>query len=146
MWKWLAGILATVISGVVVYQLTTPTPAPSAIDIAGFVVDAESNALITNALVRLEVQGHSNAQRTDTEGRFYFDVEGDNSNYAATLEVEATGYEKYSINSSLQSLSNQIPKLTRVPGARGGAAVHPAKLPLPTYTRRMDAAKIVFHR
>ena len=59
---WLAGILATVISGVIVYYVTLPKSSP--IDIAGFVVDAETNALVPDALVSLEVNKQSTRQRT----------------------------------------------------------------------------------
>ena len=149
MGKWLAGILATVISSVAVYYLTTQKPSATPIVVEGFVVNAESNALVTDAVVRLDIHGHATTQNTDTEGRFYFSVEGDNLNDAATLEVKAPNYKNYSVNDSLQALGNQIPKLTPEGGEKGKTTVagaRPEQRPVPHYTRRVDAAKLVLQR
>lgn len=140
--KWIGGILATVISSVLIYYLTQgqkPLPAPP-IEIEGRVVDISTNALIPGALVRLNADKFTGSQHTDTEGRYCFVVESLAPTTAATFEIEASGYPRFSINETLQYLSNledshlmrasaESPKPSeppKTPGGGGAAAGGPA--------------------
>ena len=81
---WIAGILATIISGVVVFYVTN-RPTPVSVEVAGSVVDASTKTVISDALVRLTVRGRPESQRTDSNGRYYFDIEGGNIADSACL-------------------------------------------------------------
>lgn len=128
---WIAGILATIISGVVIYYVTNP-PKPVAVEVAGSVVDGSTKTVISDATVRLTVRGRPESQRTDSNGQYYFSIEGSNSTDSATLLVEATGYNPFSKNGSLLSLNEQSPNLTRIiaaaPGPGAVAGRRPVKL------------------
>lgn len=106
--KWIAGVLATVISSVLIYYLTQghKTPPVAPLEIEGRVVDVTTNSLISGALVRLKMEKFAGEQPTDSEGRYCFVVESLAPTTAATFEIEASGYPRYSINETLQYLSN----------------------------------------
>jgi hypothetical protein len=137
---WIAGILATIISGVVVFYVTN-RPTPVSVEVAGSVVDASTKTVISDALVRLTVRGRPESQRTDSNGRYYFDIEGGNIADSASLLVDATDYKQYSINGSLQSLDNQSPNLTRISPSRPGPGAVLGRHPITL--RRKDAVKVV---
>lgn len=138
---WIAGILATIISAVVIYYVL-PHPKPDPVEVSGSVVDGSTKTVISDAQVRLTIRGRPESQRTDTNGRYYFDIEGGNIADSASLLIEATGYNQFSINGSLQSLDNQSPNLTRVIAARPGPGAVLGQRPLTS--RRKDAVRIVF--
>lgn len=106
--KWIAGILATVISSVLIYYLTEghKPPPVAPLEIEGRVVDVSTNSLISGALVRLKTEKFAGEQPTDSEGRYCFVVESLAPTTVATFEIEASGYPRYSINETLQYLSN----------------------------------------
>jgi hypothetical protein len=129
--KWIGGILATVISSVLIYYLTQgPKPLPAApIEIEGRVVDVSTNALISGALVRLNADKFTGSQHTDTEGRYCFVVESLAPTTAATFEIEASGYPHYSINETLQYLSNLEDSHLMHASAESPKPSEPAKTP-----------------
>ena len=105
--KWVAGIIAAVISGVLIYYLTTPKgPAPSqtSIQIEGRVIDLATKKLIEGAHVTLRAGKYSGSQFTDTSGRYGFDVSLPETT-EATFEIAAAGYPQYSVNCTLKRLS-----------------------------------------
>jgi hypothetical protein len=109
--KWTKGILTTVVSSVAIYYLTVyltdrgKTPPPAPLEIEGRVVDVSTNSLISGAQVRLKAEKFAGEQQTDSEGRYCFVVEALTPTTAATFEIEARGYPRYSINETLQYLS-----------------------------------------
>jgi hypothetical protein len=138
---WIAGVLATIFSGVALYYIIPHPPVgPDSVAIAGSVVDASAKTVISDATVRLTVRGRPESQRTDSNGQYYFSIEGSNSTDSATLLVEATGYNPFSKNGSLLSLNDQSPNLTRIiPTAPGPGAV-PGRRPVKI---SRNAAKII---
>ncbi len=103
--KWVAGILATVISSVLIYYLTRPVPPPPAsIQIEGRVIDLAEKSLIEGAHVTLRAGKYSGLQLTDSLGRYGFDVPLPETT-EATFVIEAAGYPRYSVNGTLKKLS-----------------------------------------
>jgi hypothetical protein len=100
---WVGGILATVISGVLVYRLTPP-PNNTVVQVEGRVIDIATNSLIKDARVTLRAGPYSQSQMTDTEGRYGFDVPLPETT-EGNLVIEATGYHRYSVNRTLKKLS-----------------------------------------
>jgi hypothetical protein len=134
---WIAGIVATVISGVLVVYLTQP----SSFDVTGSVLDASTRTVVSDAQVRLTVRGRPESQATDSNGQYYFAIERGSGDDGATLLVEAKGYEPYTRNGSLQSLTDQSPNLTRSSPEKAGPGAVPGKH-APTFHRK-DAVRIV---
>ncbi len=105
--KWVAGILATVISSVLIYYLTIPKPPrlpESSIQIEGRVIDLATKSLIEGAHVTLRAGKYSGSQSTDSVGRYGFDVPLPETT-EATFEIVAVGYPRYSVNGTLKKLS-----------------------------------------
>jgi hypothetical protein len=129
--KWIGGILATVLSSVLIYYLTEgrKTPPAAPIEIEGRVVDVSTNALIPGALVLLKTDKFIGSQHTDTEGRYCFVVESLAPTTAATFEIEASGYPRYSINETLQYLSNLEDSQLMRTSAGSPTPSEPAKTP-----------------
>lgn len=166
--QWAGGILATVISSVLIYQFTRPPDPPTLpISIEGRVIDVSSNALISDANVSLRAGKFKGAQRTDKFGRYCFEVDGLPGTTAATFEIEAPGYKAYVSMQPLTRLSdaedNELlplaPKAAGAPnppgnlGAVAGKVVpEPAKFPvtvakvaLPAYARRPEFVRVGPH-
>jgi hypothetical protein len=104
---WCAGILATVISSVLIYYFTRPVPPPpvvSSIQIEGRVIDIAKKTLIPNARVSLRAGAISRFQVTDTLGRYGFDISGLPETTEASFAIEAPGYPPYSVNATLAKL------------------------------------------
>jgi len=166
--QWVAGILATVISSVLIYQITRPPDPPTLpISIEGRVIDVSSSTLISDANVTLRASKFRGTQRTDKFGRYCFEVDGLLGTTVATFEIEAPGYKAYGVNATLARLSdaedNELlplgPKSAGAPnppgslGAVAGKVVpEPAKLPvtvakvsLPAYARRPEFVRVGPH-
>ena len=165
---WAGGILATVISSVLIYPFTPPPDPPTLpISIEGRVIDVSSNALISDANVSLRAGKFKGSQRTDKFGRYCFEVDGLPGTTAATFEIEAPGYKAYGVNATLTRLSDAedsellplAPKSAGAPnppgnlGAVAGKVVpEPAKFPvtvakvsLPAYARRPEFVRVGPH-
>jgi hypothetical protein len=162
---WAGGILATVISSVLIYHFThEPTPPPPPISIEGRVIDVATSTLIADANVTLRAGEFRGAQRTDKFGRYCFEVDGLPGTTAATFDIEAPGFKAYGINATLARLSdaedNELlpltpkPTGTATPPGNLGAVVgkvlaEPAKSPvavakvtLPAYARRPEFVRV----
>jgi hypothetical protein len=166
--QWAGGILATVISSVVIYHFTRPPDPPTLpISIEGRVIDVSSSTLISDANVTLRADKFRGTQRTDKFGRYCFEIEGLPGTTAATFEIEAPGYKAYAVNATLTRLSdaedNELLPMPSKPagapnppghlGAVGGKVVpDPAKFPvtaakvsLSAYARRPEFVRIGPH-
>jgi hypothetical protein len=124
---WVAGIAATVISSVVIYYvLPHGGQSSSSIQIEGRVIDLVQKSLIQGARVTLRAGRYSGSQTTDSLGRYGFDVPLP-ATTEATLVIEAAGYPPYSVNGTLQRLSqvedDQLLHTAVGPGAIPGAPV-----------------------
>jgi hypothetical protein len=138
--KWAAGILATVISSVLIYYLTTPkppVPAEASTQIEGRVIDLATRSLVEGARVTLRAGKYSGSQSTDSLGRYGFDVPLPQTT-EATFIIEAAGYPAYSVNGTLKKLSavedNQLlhEALPGVSASTGGpASTAPSPSPQP---------------
>jgi hypothetical protein len=165
--KGIGGVAGAVVTGVLIYHLTNPTPAPAPpqVGLNGFVSDAASQQPIPNAMVTVDVGPKVATQSTDTEGRFSFAMDGAESapvsaSESASVEVLADGYEHYQTTVAVQPGLNfaelTVPrievKVAAMPDAMhpGAAVVVPAehaapraavilKAPL-NYTARSDRA------
>jgi hypothetical protein len=102
---WVAGIAATVISSVAIYYvLPHGTQSSGSIQIEGRVIDLVQRSLIQGARVTLRAGPYSGSQTTDSLGRYGFEVPLPETT-EATLAIEAAGYPAYSVNETLQRLS-----------------------------------------
>jgi hypothetical protein len=161
--KWAGGILATVISSVLIYHFTHETPPPPApISIEGRVIDISSSTLISDANVTLRAGNFRGSQHTDKFGRYCFEVDGLAGTTEATFGIEAPGYRAYGVNATLARLSNAednellplAPKTTASPSPPGNlgavagkviadkSPVTMAKILLPAYARRPELVRI----
>jgi len=163
--KWAGGILATVISSVLIFYFTRPPAPPTLpISIEGRVIDVATSTLIADANVTLRAGKFRGAQRTDKFGRYCFEVDGLPATTAANFEIEAPGYKAYGVNATLSRLSdaedNELLPLApkpagpaNPPGNMGAVVgkivaepvtfpVNMAKVALPAYARRPELVRI----
>jgi hypothetical protein len=127
-------------------------------------VDFDKAVLISGADVRLTVADTTESQKADSAGSFIFKVPGSKGNLAATLNVSANGFERFSENlSRLDSMQTVYLKHASDGGAGGGkgAAIGArvgAKLnkaeqeqikridaKLPPYRMRQDSVRLTPH-
>lgn len=111
MWKsvgaWAAGILATVISAVLVYHFTQSTPQPSPVpqvQIQGNVLDASSNRLLEGARVEVVVNKSSVEQSTTADGSYGFTITGVDPQTMGQVTVTQAGYKPGGATAPLQDL------------------------------------------
>jgi len=145
--KWIGGILATVISGLLLFwgqqRLWPPTPQPKPapdqrgakqvktkqpqhiFTIDGRVLDTFGAKVIENAWVRLDILSTSEKQQADSEGRYAFSVEGFDPGLAGSISIDAPGYEQLRINLSLSDLSRQKEQRLKPEKDRFGRVVAP---------------------
>jgi hypothetical protein len=159
--KWVGGILATVISSVLIFYFTRPPDPPTLpISIEGRVIDVATSTLVADAHVTLRTRKFTGTQRTDKFGRYCFEVDGLPGSTAATFEIEALGYKAYGVNATLSRLSDAedsellplAPKPAAPPSPPGNlgavvgkvvgepakSAFNMARVNLPAYTRRPE--------
>jgi hypothetical protein len=153
--KWVAGIVAAVAVPVLIWWLTGPNnpwqqkTVAKRIAVEGFVVDAVSNNVIAGAQVLVQFAGSSNADQTDSEGRYLFDVPP--TEELCHLTILASGYSPapykrtFAISPNAQplrvALRAALPTLT--PGINP-PAMHPVKImpPPPMYVRRLQSVLV----
>jgi|HubBroStandDraft_6_1064221.scaffolds.fasta_scaffold00874_15 hypothetical protein len=91
--SWVAGILAVVIAGWLVWYLTKP---PATTTFEGMVVDAAANTAVPNAMVTVEITGAANSgsyhDMTDANGAYRIDFTGLSKSSSATVQAEAKGF------------------------------------------------------
>ncbi|HEX9224777.1 MAG TPA: hypothetical protein VF860_15710 [Candidatus Acidoferrales bacterium] len=118
--KWIGGILAAVITGLVLFvgqqyltnhkwpwtkgQTTQTTKAAKIIPVDGRVVDSTRTKLIDNALVRMQVSSNHEEQQTDSEGRYAFSFDGFDPEFSASMSIDAPGYKQLRLNLPLSKL------------------------------------------
>ena len=142
--KWVGGILATVISGVLLFlaqqyftnphkqqaqgtQQPSQNPTPAKVKIVtidGRVVDTSGTKLIDNAEVQLLVASSQERQQTDSEGRYAFSLVGFDPEMAGSMSIDAPGYKQLRLNLFLSELGKQKEyRLEPIPPQGGGAGV-----------------------
>jgi hypothetical protein len=142
--KWIGGILATVISGLLLFlgeqyianRLKSQgqeqqQPAQNQtkggaqiVTIDGRVVDTSGTKLIDNAEVQLLVASTQEKQQTDSEGRYAFSLVGFDPEMAGSMSIDAPGYKQLRLNLFLSELGKQkVYRLEPIPPQAGGAGV-----------------------
>ena len=162
--KWIGGILAAVITGLVLFAVeqriqtnkwpwssapTPPIPKAKIIPVDGRVVDSTRTKLIDNALVRMQVASNQEEQQTDSAGRYAFSFEGFDPEFSASMSIDAPGYKQLRLNLPLsklrqlkeQRLEPQPPPPHPVGGGPPGKSI-PANY---TYIMRADLKRILAH-
>ncbi len=131
---WLAGILATVIAGYLIWYLEKPKP-PTTFE--GMVIDGALNAPVQNAMVSIEISGSvANGgpyhDFTDEHGSYRIDFLDLGKPSSVTFEVSAKGF-KEPAPASLSIVENDIrkdfvlaPVATRPPSPGGVELPHTA--------------------
>lgn len=108
--KWIGGIVASVLTAVLIYHLTRPAPSPPTIaptEVDGFVADSATHQLLHNAAVTVTLGPYSIRQLTDTLGRYSIVFESPSANAnMGSFQIEATGYQPYSNTAALKPGSN----------------------------------------
>jgi hypothetical protein len=134
--KWIGGIAASVITAVLIYHFTEPTPppppppsvAPTAVN--GIVADSATHELIRNALVTVALGPNSAHQATDALGRYSVVLASTSPDpNMGNVDVEAPGHLAYS-NTVLLRPGDNYAEITidAVPPPPAGA---PAATPTP---------------
>jgi hypothetical protein len=144
--KWIGGILATVISGLLLFlgeqyianrlksqgqELQPPAQNQTKdkggvqiVTIDGRVVDTSGTKLIDNAEVQLLVASTQEKQQTDSEGRYAFSLVGFDPEMAGSMSIDAPGYKQLRLNLFLSELGKQKEhRLEPIPPQGGGAGV-----------------------
>jgi len=108
--RWVGGIVASVVTAVLIYHLTRPAPAPPSIaptEVDGFVADSVSHQLLRNAVVTVTLGQYSTRQLTDTLGRYsiVFASPSATANMGS-FQIEASGYQPYSNTVALKPGTN----------------------------------------
>ncbi len=145
--KWIGGILAAVITGLVLFvgqqyltnhkwpwtkgQTTQTTKAAKIIPVDGRVVDSTRTKLIDNALVRMQVSSNHEEQQTDSEGRYAFSFDGFDPEFSASMSIDAPGYKQLRLNLPLSKLrqmkEQRLEPETPPPHPVGGGAAPGAR-------------------
>jgi hypothetical protein len=94
---WVGGIAAAVISSVLIYYLTRPTPPPPAITFEGMVINGVENAPLKEAMVIFEIKGAASNNGplhdfTDEHGSYRMDFSGLNKSTGIALHAKAKGF------------------------------------------------------
>ena len=143
---WLGGILATVISGWLVWYLTTRTPPPAptptppqTTTFEGMVINKLAVAPLPNAIVAVEIAGAASSgpfhDVTDEHGAYRLNFTGLDKPSGVTITVEAKGFQqaKPALLASITSENRQDFELLPDPAANPSppppagipGAVHP---------------------
>jgi hypothetical protein len=93
---WLAGILATVIAGWLIWYLEKPKP-PTTFE--GMVIDGALNAPVQNAMVSIEIKssapnGGPYHDFTDEHGSYRIDFSDLSKSSSVTFQVSAKGFQE----------------------------------------------------
>ena len=125
--KWIAGIVAAVVTAVLIWyiqgKLTPPSPPPT-ITLEGRVVDSTSSKIIHGATVLLKADAFSGEQSTDSEGRYYFLIRPNQVPVVGQLRIVAQGYQTYDLTNPLSQGDNlwEIPLVASLASPPVGAA------------------------
>jgi hypothetical protein len=99
---WTGGIVAPVLTAVLIYHFTNPKPAPppppapTPVTFEGMVVDGAANAPLKGAMVSFEIsdtEGGPFLDFTDEHGSYRADFNGLKTSARATVRVKANGFE-----------------------------------------------------
>ena len=106
--KWVGGIVASVLTAVLIYHFTRPPqPPPPPIALNGFVADSVSHTLVPNASVTVALGSNTASQSTDELGRYSVVLAGVSSTAnMGAVAIQATGYQNYSNTVPLQPGDN----------------------------------------
>jgi|SRR5579859_4686874 len=124
----------------VIKRALTPDPPPAAIVVDGQIVDG-NRQLLENVSVHLHVLTVDESQKSDSEGRYKFSIEGFKPTDVGVISAEAPGYKRESLNLTVldMSVTHSI-VLTAVPNTpappTGLVIAHPA---IARYVARPDA-------
>jgi hypothetical protein len=129
--KWIGGIAASVITAVLIYYLTRPTPTPPVIEptaLNGVVADSVSHQLIPNASVTVALGQNSAHQSTDELGRYSVVLAsiGPDANMGS-VDIQAQGYVTYTNTVALRPGDNYAEITIDAVPPRVSVAVPPAQ-------------------
>ncbi len=129
--KWSGGIVASVLTAVLIFYLTRPAPAKPTIEptaLNGFVADSTTHALIRNASVTVALGQNSAHQATDALGRYSVVIASTSPDAnMGSVDIQAPGYLAYSNTVALRPGDNFAEiTIDAIPPAPPAAAPVPA--------------------
>jgi hypothetical protein len=111
--KWAGGIIASVLTAVLIYYFTKPAPVPpppvviAQTGFDGFVQDAVTHNLLQGATMTLTLGQNSIVQTTDTSGKYSVVLPSPNADASmGMVSITATGYQPYSNSVELKPGDN----------------------------------------
>lgn len=151
---WVGGIVAPVVTAVLIYHFATPkpapapTPTPAPITFEGMVI-TDMNAPLKGARVSLEIsdtQGGPYLDLTDEHGSYRVDFAGLNMSSRAAVHVQANGFEPAppKLLKTIQTENRADFVLKPVP-PQAGSSPSPTPTPVahpPAYIRRIPTQVI----
>jgi len=127
---WVAGILAVVIAGWLVWYLTKP---PATTKFEGMVIDAAANTAVPNAMVTVEITGAANSGSyhdvTNPNGSYRIEFTGLSKSSSATVQAEAKGFRSPApgrFETIAVDMRHDIELTPNAPEAPGHGAIIPA--------------------
>ena len=157
--SWAGGIVAAVVSGVLIYRLTTPTPVPPPpppMTFEGMVIDGAQNTPVQGAMVTFEIKEISPNSGpyhdfTDEHGSYRKDFSGLDKSSSVVVHAQAHGFGEvraFTFN-PLGGDNLHDFMLMPLPVAHPGATPPPAATPHPevlthppVFVRKMDVSPI----
>ena len=99
---WIGGIVASVVSAVLIYHFTQPAPTPTppspipTVGLSGVVADAGTHQLVHDAVVTVTLGSNSVQQSTDPSGAYSVVLPGIGTTATmGTVSTQAVGYSPY---------------------------------------------------